>query len=259
MSILRFIHISDTHIGTTPDYMLYGHSPAAEARRLVDTLNHRLPFEPDFVLHTGDVTYDPDPAAYGLAWEILQELRYPIYFARGNHDEPDTMRQVLPNLPQGSGRIDYTFAQKGFQFIVLDSFGLVQPRGYLEPRQLQWLTQQLEAAAGQPVVVVVHHLPTMTDNPWLDQHMTIENHDALFDTLTPYRDHLRGVFFGHIHAPSTTFRQGIMCSSASAAFSQFIFPNVYPVDRLDITAPGGFSLVTITSDRTWISHHELGA
>lgn len=258
MAALQFIHISDTHIGTTADYLLYGHSTAAAAQKLVDYLNNDLPFEPDFVLHTGDVTYDPDPEAYKLAWQTLQQIRYPLYVVRGNHDEPDTMRRVLPNLPSGSGRIDYTFEVKGFRFIVLDSFGREQPRGYLEDTQLAWLSQQLALAEDKPVVISLHHLPTTTGNPWLDNFMLIENHDTLFATLAPHQSRIRGLFFGHIHSPSTTLRQGIMCSSAPAAFSQFSFPNVYPSTELTATAPGGFSLVTIAPEQTWISHHELG-
>lgn len=258
MSVLRFVHISDTHIGTSADYLLYGHSTAAAAQKLVDYINNSLPFEPDFVLHTGDVAYDPDPQAYDLAWQILGQLRYPLYVVRGNHDEPDAMRRVLPNLPDGSGRIDYTFERNEFRFIVLDTFGREQPRGYLEPYQIEWLTHQLHASPTTPIVMVLHHLPTATGNPWLDNHMLIDNHDALFAALAPHQQRIRGLFFGHIHAPSTTFRQGIICSSASAAFSQFIFPDVYPATQLEVTSPGGFSLVTLTPEQTWISHHELG-
>jgi len=72
---LTFVHISDTHI--SPD-MEYGkhHAPYSTqtgARALVRAVN-ALPFNVDFILHTGDVVYDPVPEAYLTAKDILSEL-----------------------------------------------------------------------------------------------------------------------------------------------------------------------------------------
>ena len=63
--MLRFIHISDTHIHPDPNYTKdYADITSyAGAKALVEQVNN-VPFEPDFVLHTGDVAYDPDPEAY---------------------------------------------------------------------------------------------------------------------------------------------------------------------------------------------------
>lgn len=254
--MLRFVHISDTHIGTGPDYLLYGHNTFNSLKKLVNYINTDLPFAPDFILHTGDVAYDPDPAAYQFVQKTLEQLKYPTYYVRGNHDDPDAMRHTLPNLPAGTGRIDYTFEKKGFQFIVLDSFGLVQPAGHLETYQLEWLKITCENSTARSLVIVLHHLPVKTGNAWLDWGMFIDNHDALFQVLAPFASRIRGLFFGHIHTPSTTMRAGIMCSSASSAFSQFIFPSKSNTDPI-ITAPGGFSLVTLSHEQTWILHHEL--
>ncbi len=251
---LRFVHISDTHI--VPDQGLYyGYNPYQALEQLVGYINNGLPFMLDFVLHTGDVTYDPDPAACQQAAAVLNELNYPTYYVRGNHDDPAAMRKYLPNLPAGSGRIDYTFAMKGFQFIILDSFGKVQPMGYLEPGQLAWLRTMCEESTAQSLVIVLHHLPVLTGNTWLDHDMYIENHEALFDTLEPFAARIRGLFFGHIHVPSSTMQRGILCSSAPAAFSQFVLPDTAPTPPL-ITEPGGYSLVRMTHEQTWISHHE---
>lgn len=255
---LRFVHISDTHIGPTPDYMLYNVNTYQEAQALVEFLNEQLPFSPDFVLHTGDVTYDPDPAATKLAYDLLSQINYPLYVVRGNHDDPDSMRDYFRGLPAGSGRLNYDFQVNNYHMIVLDSFGREQPAGYLEDDDLQFLQATLDMSTATNIVIVIHHLPTMTGNAWLDERMRIMNGDAFFEILMPYQDRISGMFFGHIHDFTTSMVNGILCSSTSAAFSQFLYPQ-HADDRLLITEPGGFSLVTLGHEgHTTILNHLTG-
>ena len=84
---------------------------------------------------------------------------------------------------------------------------------------------------------------------------TVEVYEGLFDVLEPFAARIRGLFYGHIHVPSSTLYRGILCSSAPAAFSQFVFPDANPAPPL-VTEPGGYSLVRMTHEQTWISHHE---
>ncbi len=74
--MLRFVHISDTHINPDPQYGVYDGRPSTveAARALVAEIN-ALPFTPDFVLHTGDVAYDPDPDAYETCLDILSGIK----------------------------------------------------------------------------------------------------------------------------------------------------------------------------------------
>lgn len=257
---LRFIHMTDTHIGSSSDYTLRGCNTYDTLEALVAQLNHNLPFAPDFILHTGDVAYDPDPAAYPVAQSLLRQLKYPIYYARGNHDNPDAMRQVLSNLPTGKGRLDYTFTINDFHFIVLDSFGRIQPAGYIEENQLIWLQKTCQASTARSLVIVLHHLPVPTGVGWYDASMKIENHEALFAILNRFQNRIRGLFFGHIHRGSTTLRSGILCSSAPAVSMQLqSWPTQTDIIS-DDAAPHGFNVVTLTHEQTWITeHHFRGA
>ena len=256
--MLRFVHISDTHIGPSTDYMLYGVNTHQKAEELVQFINNDLPFSPDFVLHTGDVAYDPDAQATRLAHDVLSQIKYPLYVVRGNHDDPNALRDYFANLPQGDGRLYYDFVVKDFHFIVLDTFGLVQPSGHLDDAQLEWLQKTLTASNARSIVMIVHHIPTITGNAWLDERMRIMNDDALFAILEPYQARIRGMFFGHIHDFSAHQHHGILCSSTAAAFSQFIYPE-NPDERFMVAEPGGFSLVTVRHDGpTTILHHLMG-
>ncbi len=76
--LLTFVHISDTHISQHPSYNTdFGEvTTLVGVKALVEQLNN-LPFEPDFVLHTGDVAYNPDPE------EIWNEDSWAFHFSLG--------------------------------------------------------------------------------------------------------------------------------------------------------------------------------
>ncbi|MCA9910455.1 MAG: metallophosphoesterase, partial [Anaerolineae bacterium] len=54
--LLRFIHLTDTHItaDSSRGHPAQPWPPLAGAQRLIDAVK-KLPFTPDFILHTGDV------------------------------------------------------------------------------------------------------------------------------------------------------------------------------------------------------------
>src|SRR5574341_734493 len=138
--MLRFIHISDTHIGADPTFTLYQASPLNQLKVLVSHLN-RLPFAPDFVLHTGDVTNDYEDGSMQLAASVLAELKYPIYYVVGNHDGRATMREYLLKQTRSDERLFYDFWREDFHFLVLDTQGEPDPQGYISNEQLAWLKE----------------------------------------------------------------------------------------------------------------------
>lgn len=249
MNSLRFIHISDTHIAASPEWESYGHYALDNSEAVVEYLNTKLPFEPEFILHTGDVTFNPKAEAYPVAQKVLSKLRYPVYYVRGNHDQPDFMRQHLDNVPDGGGNLDYDFWIDDFHFIVLDTFGFTKTIGILEDEQLEWLASTLDASPARSIVLAVHHLPVTTGVECSDERMIIKNHDAFFETIVPHRGRIRGVFFGHIHRQTQAIRQGIFCSSAPAVWFQlYNFPESGPDFVGDPYSDPGFNIVTVTHD-----------
>jgi 3',5'-cyclic-AMP phosphodiesterase len=255
---LRFIHITDTHIGVTPDYDSYGHYAFDNAQAVVDYLNHQLPFTPDFVLHTGDVIYNPNNDAYPHAQAVLRQLRYPIYYVRGNHDDPIGMRQYLDNVPQGDGHLYYDFIMKDFHFVVLDSFGYTRTIGIIEDNQMTWLEATLRNSLAESLVITLHHPPLITGIPCYDERMILKNHNEFFEVLRPYRERIRGVFFGHIHRDTLALREGILCSSAASTWFQLYG---WPQDTLDFRGDAdalpGFKVVTLTHNQTWVTSHTI--
>lgn len=256
-ALLRFVHISDTHIHADPDYAPDWASvpPVRSAHRLVEEIN-ALPFTPDFVLHTGDVAYDPDPAAYARARDILTGIRFPVYYLAGNHDDGTMLQRDFLGIDQPAATFDYSFDINGVQVVCIDSNGPAEPpAGYVRPAQLAWLVSICESADPRPLVVAVHHNALPTGIPWLDDYMGMTNGETFHRALMPARHRLRGVFFGHIHQNVQVMRDGILyCSVLSAWYQLHAWPGQTGTAHDDDAEPG-FNVVTITRDQTFIRHH----
>lgn len=256
--LLRFVHISDTHISHDPNYgQDHGYpihpTPAAEA--LVEQLNN-LPFTPDFILHTGDVAYDPHEPAYEVAREILGRIRYPVYYLAGNHDSREMLQRVLLRRETIQPTWHYQFELNGVQIVCLDSTGPApEPSGTVSDEQLAWLREITESDDARPLVVAVHHNTLETGVPWLDTFMRMANGDALHAALLPARHRIRGVFYGHIHQSSQVLRDGILYSSVLGSWYQIHAWPGQTKTTLELDAPPGFNVVTITADQTHIRNH----
>lgn len=251
--LLTFIQVTDSHISHDPRYNGDGlsHTPLFGAKALVKRLND-LPFAPDFVLHTGDVCYDPDPNAYAAAREIFSELKYPIYYLNGNHDDKAALqRELLGREPLP--RFDQEFDVNGVQFVCLDSQHPTEPtRGRISAEQLARLEAIARADDSRPLVVATHHNALPTGIPWWDEYMIMENGEDFHRALLPARHRLRGVFFGHVHQATQTYRDGILYVSSLSSWYQIqaLPGQTQTVD--DRLAQPGFNVVMLTPTQTFI-------
>ncbi|MCA0456352.1 MAG: metallophosphoesterase [Chloroflexi bacterium] len=251
---LTFVHISDTHI--SPD-MEYGkhHAPYSTqtgARALVRAVN-ALPFNVDFILHTGDVVYDPVPEAYLTAKDILSELARPVYYLAGNHDKADALQSVLLGRADILEPFYYTFDANGFQIVCMDSNGPAEvPRGNVISQQLEWLDTICSAKDERPLVVAIHHNALPVGSPWLDDYMRITNGATLHQVLLKAKDRLRGVFFGHVHQNIQMYQDGILYTSALSSWNQFMsWPESMDTVADEFSLPG-FNVVSMSPTQTFI-------
>ena len=253
-ALLTFVHITDTHISADPRYNLDGvsHTPLFGAKALVKRLND-LPFTPDFVLHTGDVAYDPDESAYEAAREIFGELRFPITYLNGNHDDKAALQRILLGREQPEACFNQEIEVNGVQIVCLDSkHPTLATRGHISDEQLTWLSSIAKADDPRPLVVAVHHNPLKVGIPWWDDFMSLENGDDLHAALLPLRSRLRGVFFGHVHQSTQIYRDGILYVSGLSSWYQISAQpgQIKTID--DKQARPGFNVVMITPAHTFI-------
>lgn len=254
---LRFIHISDTHINPDPNYQIpqANYSPLDGTRRMIEMIN-ALPFAVDFVLHTGDVVYEPDPGAYETAGAILSQIKYPVYYLPGNHDNGEMLQQVMLAKDEILAPFDYQFEVKGMQIVCVDSTGPAEsPGGSVTEDQLARLQGIAKAKDDRPLVVAVHHNVLPNGVPWWDTYMRLTNGEDFHKALLPARDRIRGVFHGHVHQSVDIYRDGILYSSAVSSWYQ-IHCHPRQKDTLpDPHTPPGFSVVTVTQEQTFVRRY----
>ena len=80
---LRFVQISDSHLGFKGAANL---DVAAMFCAAINQVNS-LGFEPDFVMHTGDITHLTQAAQFGQAKEMMSDIHTPrVFTLPGEHD-----------------------------------------------------------------------------------------------------------------------------------------------------------------------------
>jgi Icc protein len=225
---LTFIHISDTHLGPDPAYIHRGFAPHERMLHLVRDIS-RLGITPDFVIHTGDICGDKETHAtrkhYSHANTLLTQLPGPQYYLVGNHD---CATSLFSSLQMGEHEVfyqngddrAYSFTSKGVSCFSLSSSIPTKREGLISLPQREALEARI-ASVTSPMVFFLHHPPLTMGSPWMDQNMLLQDGEDLHQLLSRYRERVLGVFFGHIHQPWQTIRDGISYFSSPGTIFQF--------------------------------------
>src|SRR5262249_8517341 len=106
------------------------------------------------------------------------------------------------------GRRYYTFAHKGWRFIVLDSVGITAERQYtglVDAEQLIWLKNELNTIGRQTPIILITHIPLFTGYMQYGSLTKVLPQDALVvmnardlaDIIDGYN--VKAVLQGHLH------------------------------------------------------------
>ncbi|MFA6220445.1 MAG: metallophosphoesterase [Erythrobacter sp.] len=155
-----FLQISDTHIGfkkeANPDVVGTLKATIAKVRALA--------VQPDFIVHTGDITHLATPEQFDTAQQLLNELNLPIHFVPGEHDIVDGTdpRAFLDRFGKGTkGDGWYSFDANGAHFIALVNAVHLADRGMgsLGADQLAWLKDDIAHLSASTPIILLSHFP----------------------------------------------------------------------------------------------------
>ena len=82
---MKIAHLSDLHICSAPDAIIYGVNPYEHLRRAVSVLKER--HDIDLGIITGDISNNGSKRSYEIADEVLSGVDFPIFVLNGNHDD----------------------------------------------------------------------------------------------------------------------------------------------------------------------------
>src|SRR3954470_9478290 len=158
-----FVQLSDSHIG-------FNKPPNADARatfREAIAKVKALPVQPDFIIHTGDVSQLSRDAEFDDAEQMLKAAGLPVFFIPGEHDmlDADGGKAFLSRFGKGSkGAGWYSFDHRGVHFVALVNVADLKPGGMgnLGAEQLKWLKADLAGRSSSTPIVVFAHIPLWT-------------------------------------------------------------------------------------------------
>jgi plastocyanin len=164
-SALRFVQISDSHIGFDKPANT---DVTATLREAIAKIKAE-PEPPAFVLHTGDLTHLSKPAEFDTLQQVLSELTVPVFYVPGEHDvledDGQSYRERFGKGTLGAGW--HSFDQNGVHFIGLVNVVNLKAGGLgsLGSEQLEWLEQDVRRLSSSTPVVVFAHIPLWSVYP----------------------------------------------------------------------------------------------
>ncbi len=250
--MIRFIHISDTHIGPNKDFTLQGVATFQPFEKVLKAISS-LPFRPDFIVHTGDIAADPDERSYDLFNTMAKDISMPIYYVAGNHDESAMVRNFLTMGPKEdlmSDKVVYRFEMGNQRFLALDGRGPreIDPHGTISDEQFAVIEHELTTQNSQPITIFIHFPLLPMDCPWIDRDMLLFEGERLHKLFAAHAEKVHGVFFGHVHRGTQVVKDGVRyCSVASTCLQFGLLPDQKQPSFED-HGRGYFNVVSIEND-----------
>jgi len=160
----QFVQISDSHIGFNKpaNTDVVGTLHAAIAK--INALSH----QPDFLIHTGDLTHSARAEEFDTLSEVLKRARpKQVFYVPGEHDTAtDDGELYLERYGRDAkGRGWYSFNHKDVHFVGLSNVAVLEGMGSLGSDQLAWLKGDLTAQPASRPVVVFAHIPLWSVYP----------------------------------------------------------------------------------------------
>lgn len=197
---MNILQLSDPHLLANPAATLAGRRPWRALRAGLRAALDQLASDGlavDRLLISGDLCHDESWGGYVALREALADWAGPIDLVAGNHDHPTLLRAVLGRRAQiAPAAVDLG----PWRLLLLHSHRPGCLGGWLGTRQLDWVAEQLQAAAQAgpaAVLVALHHPPLPIGDPLFDG-MALQDGPALLRLLEGSGP-VKGVVFGHVH------------------------------------------------------------
>nr|WP_235826448.1 metallophosphoesterase [Candidatus Frankia alpina] len=194
---LRFVQVSDSHLGFTgtanPDV-------TGSFAHAIDQVN-ALPYRPDFVMHTGDLTHLSTAAQFDQVKQMLGGVHAgSVHTVPGEHDSiHDHGRGYLATFGAGSvGDGWYSFDIKGVHVIALVNTLSLETLGHLGPAQLDFVRGDVAGLSSDTPIIVFSHIPLFAMYPawgWgTDDAAQVLSHLRRFSSVTCLNGHVHQLF-----------------------------------------------------------------
>ena len=233
LGAVRFVQVSDSHLGFTgtanPDV-------AASFGSAINQVN-ALGFEPDFVMHSGDITHLTLAAEFGQAKEMMADIKTPrVFTVPGEHDTINDRGRMYRQF-FGAGTLGdgwFSFDVKGVHVISLVNTTAVDALGHLGADQLHFVRRDVAGLSAETPIVLFSHIPLYAMYPkwgWgTSDAVTLLGMLRRFGSVTALN--------GHVHQVFTKTEGNVTFYSAAPTCYPLPEPGQAPAP-LPVTLPAG--------------------
>ncbi len=161
---IHFVQISDSHIGFAKPANA---DVAGTLKATIEKINS-LSQEPDFIIHTGDLSHTSKAEEYDALDQIMKGAKpKQVFYVPGEHDTAiDDGKMYLERFgKEAKGRGWYSFNYKDVHFVGLSNVAALEGLGRLGAEQIQWLQADLKAQPASRPIVVFAHIPLWSVYP----------------------------------------------------------------------------------------------
>ncbi len=225
----RVVQLTDTHI-VARGQRSFGCDTAAY---LADAVRATNALQPDYVLVTGDLTNNGEPAEYAHFRDVMRGLEAPYFAIPGNHDDPVTLRAELgaAHAPDSGGaKLRYSVDGYAIRTIALDvTRAHNNPGAELDEATFAWLELTLASAPSTATVIAVHQPPFRTGLWFLDA-FGFRGARRL-KALVERSPHVGRVICGHVHCVRMAQWGRALAASAPSTAPQRV-PEIFESRRI---------------------------
>lgn len=225
--VIKIVQLSDLHLFDDINGSLLGVRTADSFQAILDQVTDPN-YEADIFLVTGDISQDYSEGSYIRFSNMIKQIKKPIFWLPGNHDDGPLMYRMFPNLGISVARQIFC---NNWQIIMLNTQVYSNPCGYLDPEQFSYLLHCLDSHRNMNTLICMHHNTFKVNSAWLDQHY-LKNADELTKCLHNYPN-VKCVLSGHVHQVTDTLYEGVRYISSPSTCIQFLpSSDAFGLDRV---------------------------
>lgn len=212
-SAIKFVQVTDVHFEANNPYKV------TILEKTIKDINSLK--KVSFVVFTGDNINNPNAQDLKHFIKIINKLNVPYYIVLGDHDvakskklSKDIYSEIIRenNILWLRRKWNYSFREKGFQFLIVDGAKEVIPGsvGYYRNDTQEWLDKQLTKNKNRPVIIFQHY-PIIDMKEFgsgkLKTHRTYQPEKYL--ELLDRHKNVLAILSGHFHVNGEIMRNGI--------------------------------------------------
>ncbi len=212
---MRFAHVSDLHLSQTPVAGVLADADAIVEHLVRDV--RRISEVLDFVVVSGDMTDDADPASFRRFQSLFASIGLPVYVVPGNHDGSAGYYLYLDECEEFAkwditNRIEVL---KDLRLIGIDTCIEGETTGRIDAEALRLVEQAITRRDATPLIIVMHHPPIPPGMQDFDLVACLEGSEELLGIIQS-AEVPQIILSGHVHRPYQARSNGAACFVAGS-------------------------------------------